>query len=162
MAKILCTTCGKTHDELETGIAYLRPMEYFGVPEEERPKRIKMDDDLCIIDDKLYFIRSVLELPVKDGKEPFGWGVWPQVSQKDFNKYIKLWSAKGVEKEPPIEATLSGGVRGYPYIDLLPVTLHLRSGGKRPLVKVISADYPLGVDQRQGITMEKVHEFFKR
>ena len=161
MAELLCTACGKMHSELDMAIGYRRPAEVFAIPENERARRVKINDDLCSIDDVLFFIRAVLELPVKDGKEPFGWGVWVLVNEEDFHHYIALWDAQGVEAEPPFLASLANELPPYPGSAMLPVLVHLRSGGQRPLVEVESTDHPLGIDQRQGITLLEVHGFFK-
>ncbi len=89
------------------------------------------------------------------------WGVWVQVSEDDFHRYLELWEKDGVEEEPPLRGWLSGGVPAYPGSCGLEVSVHLHSDNQRPLFRVVSDRHPLGVDQRRGITMEKVHSFLE-
>ena len=156
----VCPQCGKVHDELPLDLAYQRPADYFKIPESERTARIDINDDICIIDASEFYVRGVLELPIKDTDKSFGWGVWARVNKSDLRRYFELWNVENTENEPPFEGKLSGGLKYYPDSDLLDVTVHLQPKAKRPLFKVISNDHPLGIDQKEGITMEKVHYFF--
>lgn len=161
MTNFTCATCGKVHEGLPMDLAYKRPADYFKIPEQDRQSRIKLSEDLCSIDDKEFFIRAVLELPVKDNEDNFRWGTWAQISQDDFFKYLRLWDADGVESEPPFKGILSGGVNYYPDTDLMEVKVHLRSKGQRPLFGVVSEEHPLGIDQREGITLHRVQEIIE-
>jgi hypothetical protein len=157
----VCPQCGKQHGELPLDLAYHRPADYFKISEAERSTRIKIDSDLCVIDETEFYIRGVLELPVQNTEKTFTWGVWARVKEGDFRKYLELWDVDNVESEPRFEAKLSGGAKYYAGSDFLDITVHLRSNGKRPLFKVVADDHPLGIDQRNGITMEKVHHFLE-
>lgn len=156
-----CGVCGEYHDELPMDIAFMHPAEYFTVPEQERAARVYFNEDYCVIDNEVFVIRGILPLPVIDSEKDFAWGVWAIINEADFKKYLELWGAPDAGAEPPFLGMLSGGVRDryYPDSDLLPVAVQLRSGNARPIFKVISDQHALGVDQRQGITMEKVHSF---
>jgi hypothetical protein len=72
-----------------------------------------------------------------------------------------LWHAESVDDEPPFAGKLSGGIKYYPDSDLLDVAVYLQPAGKRPLFKVVSDKHSLGIDQREGITMTKVHRFLE-
>jgi hypothetical protein len=95
-----CSRCGQLHDELPMSFGAAAPAYYYAVPEEQRPARCLLNDDLCIIDGEQFFIRGCLEVPVPDGPGP-------------------------------------------------PV-------GQRPLVELEPTEHPLAVEQRQGISMQRV------
>lgn len=160
--EFVCPQCGRVHDELPLDLAYQRPADYFKIPESERATRIDINDDICVIDEREFYVRGVLELPIKDTDKRFGWGIWARVSKSDLRRYFELWNVDSTDNEPPFNGKLSGGIKYYPGSDLLEVSVHLQPQAKRPLFKVISNDHPLGIDQREGITMEKVHRFFER
>lgn len=160
-AEFVCPQCGKVHGELPLDLAYLRPADVFKIPESQRGKRIRINEDLCIIDDHEFYIRGILVLPIRNTEKRFAWGVWARVSEADYQRYLKLWDVDSVEGEEPFAGKLSGGVKFYPDSDLLDVTVHLQPNNQRPLFKVISSEHLLGVDQRAGITMDKVHQFLE-
>jgi len=159
-AGFVCGICGKQHDHEPMAIAYRRPASFFTIPKEERDRRVQCNDDLCAIDGRQFFIRGVLELPIRGTDTSFDWGVWARVDQRDFQRYLDAWRADTEDDVPPFSGWLSGGPASYPDSDGLEVSVRLRSGGLRPDFTVRSASHPLGVDQRQGISLEKAHQFW--
>jgi len=162
MSGFRCGVCGKPHDDLPRDIAFRRPDPYFGVPEAERERRVRCNDDLCMIDDAECFIRGVLYLPFAHGSGQFGWGAWAHVSDVDFERYMDAWDNGTEDSVPPFPARLASALDPYPGSFGLAVTVKLHSGGQRPLFTVLSEQHPLGVDQRVGITEEKAHSFVVR
>lgn len=140
-------------------LAYRRPAHFLAVPPAERASRAQDSDDLCVIDDREFLIRGVLELPIKGGDDHFDWGPWALVEEKDFVRYLEAWQANTEPEVPPFTGWLSGGLRAYPDSDGLAVSIHLRGEGKRPLFRVLAQEHPIAVDQREGITMADVHRF---
>jgi hypothetical protein len=159
MATFVCSECNKVHNMSEMTLIHKIPMHCFKIPENERAKRIKVNDDLCSIDGKLYFIRGVLEMPIIGTKETFDWGLWALLEKKDFDKYIELWNAKIAKNMKSFEGFLEGAPRFYPDSNMVDITIQLRSKSKRPLFKIVSEQDEMGLDQRNGITMEKIHSF---
>jgi hypothetical protein len=83
-----CATCGQTHTGLPD-VGYRWPDPYFDVPEVERSKRITATSDACSIDNRDFFIRGVLFIPIKDQLEAFGLGVWVSQKRENFQKYLE-------------------------------------------------------------------------
>ena len=162
MAKFKCDTCGQFHDGLPMDLAFARPADFFKIPPDERSSRIKMNDDLCVIDDAEFIVRGVLELPIIDSEERFSWGIWAIISEQDFKRYLELWDSDEADKEPPFAGKLSGGIKVYPESDLLDVKVKLQSGNKRPLFITETIDNQLGIDQNNGITMAQVHRVIEQ
>ncbi|MFN8439226.1 MAG: DUF2199 domain-containing protein [Caldilineaceae bacterium] len=154
-----CGICGKIHGGLPMDMAYKNPANYFKIPPNERAKRIKITDDVCVIDNNEFYIRGVLPIPVIDSDKDFRWGTWARVEEGDFKTYLKYWDGNIPENFPPLIGYLSGGLKDYPESDMISVEIYLQSGNQRPFFKVLSSESSLGVDQEKGITMEKVHSF---
>ena len=162
LSSFVCAVCGKRHDGLLLDVAFRRPASFFGYPEEGREEHIVCNDDLCESRDGRYFIRGVLELPVVDTGDVFCWGLWVEVSERDFRRYLELWDAEDASSETPFTGRLDGEPLPYPGSDRLAVTVHLRPGNQRPRLVVTDDAHRLGRDQRQGVTLHQVHEFAGR
>jgi hypothetical protein len=159
MPSYKCSICGKIHDEQPMDIGYQKPADYFKIPPDGREKRIKLSSDLCSIDDSEFYIRGILALPIKDSTKEFRWGVWIRVQESDFKRHIELWDGNIPPDEPALVGYLSGGAKDYEDSDTLEVKVHLQPGNQRPRFEVVSDQHPLGIDQRNGITMAKAHSF---
>jgi hypothetical protein len=163
MSEFVCGTCGKEHGSLPMDLAYRKPLDYFEIPEAQRAERIFIDDDLCVIDEGRFFIRGVLPVPVHDGddaEDEFRWGVWVEVEEASFRRYLELWDAADPE-EPPFRCRLSAVLPGYPDTDTLEGDARLRGANARPVIYLRAEDHPLAREQKSGITMSRVHEILE-
>lgn len=154
-----CNICGKVHDELPLDIAYKHPADYFKIPEEERSTRIKLDADVCVIDNEEYYIRGILALPIAGAAQEFCWGLWSKIGERDLRWYVKNWNLEKYEEKINFPGLLSGGIKFYEGSDLLDVRIHPQPGNLRPRFEVVDKEHPLGIAQRNGITMIDVHNF---
>jgi hypothetical protein len=161
MPRFKCGICGKEHNELLLDLGYMHPADFFKIPPAEHGGRIKFNQDVCVIDGTEFYVRGILPLPIKDTAQEFRWGVWARIEKKDFRRYLELWNAEAAAHESPFLGHLSGGLRDYSDSDMLQVQVQLQPGNQRPRFYVVSASHPLGIDQRQGITMQKVHIFIE-
>lgn len=142
-------------------LAYRRPSLFLEIPEEEIDLRTKCNEDLCVIDDEKFFIRGVLKLPIRETDNHFAWGVWIQVAQVDFERYLDLWDTENVTDETSMTGHLANEIETYVGSEGLEVHVHLQAEKQRPLFVVDSEQHPLGVDQRIGITSERVTQFWQ-
>ena len=150
--------CNEWHTELPFAYGPKYPDIYFSIPEAERAKRIKVDNDTCIIDDEHYFVRGRLEIPVIDSKEVFAWDVWVSQSETNFKRTIELMRTKGRESEPPYFGWLSNNLHLYPDTTNLKTEVQTRAVGSVPTIQLEPTDHPLAVEQRNGITLARVKE----
>lgn len=156
-----CACCGKAVNGLPD-LAFAAPLHYAALPEAERATRARLDADFCVIDDAQRFIRAVCPIPIRDTEAYFAWGVWVSLSAENFERYRASF-------EDPDQAKL-GGMFGWlcNRLPCYPDTLELQTsvlpqdGGQRPLVWVnqVHAAHPLYIDQRQGITTERLGEIY--
>ena len=137
-------------------IAYKRPLTYFTVPETERPKRVQENDNYLIIDKDTFIVRGILCLPVHELNDDFCFGVWAVVDEQTFSDIWQLREVDGTGKV--FDGGLDGDIRVYPDTLDTPLEVHLQPKGQRPRFLVKDADSPLGSAQKDGISIDRVHE----
>jgi hypothetical protein len=153
-----CATCGEYHPSPTLDYSVEAPYQWFAIPREEREIRAELTSVQCIIDGQHFFMRGQLELPIIDYPELFVWGVWVSLSEDNFRRATDLWEQEGREHEPPYFGWLCTALPGYPDTLNLETMLHTRPVGDRPFVEVEPTDHPLAVEQKNGITMNRVRE----
>jgi hypothetical protein len=131
------------------------------VPVEQRAVRVLMDSDLCIVDDRHFFIRGCLEIPIVETQSTFMWLVWVSLSEKSFNRTVDLWETPARVNEPPYFGWLNCRIPGYPDTTQLKVNVHEREVGKRPAIETEPTDHPLAIEQREGITRQRAESLAK-
>jgi len=153
-----CNRCGQIHQgpPLAYGADY--PAAWYDVPGEEREDRVSLGEEQCIIDDRLFLVRARICIPVVDGPGPFEWGVWVSLSEDSFRRMDGLWGTPGRESQPPYFGWLQTNLPCYPSTLNLKTHVHTRPVGERPTVVLEPTDHPLAVEQRTGITMQRVEE----
>ena len=153
-----CKTCGQRHDGWPMSFGTNAPIYYESIPEDERPSRCDLTDDLCVIDGQSFFIRGCLELPVIGGDEPFVWGAWASLSEASFRRTLEIWEQEGRESEPPFFGWLSTSLPFYPETLSLKTHVHTRPLGQRPFIELEPTDHPLAIEQRQGLSRDRLRE----
>jgi len=156
-----CTCCGEWHDDLPLAYHALAPA--FWTPEMELDPQSKLGEEQCIIGGEHFFVRGLLRLAVLDALEEFDWGVWVSLSEASFYRMNALWEEEGREDEPPMFGWLASELPIYEPTTLsLKTAIHTQPVGLRPLVELARSSHPLAVEQREGITLERVQEFAER
>jgi hypothetical protein len=153
-----CSCCGTQFDTLPLDYVFGAPCHWFQIPEAEREHRSKRNSDVCLIDGKDIYIRGCLEIPVVGEDRRFIWGVWVSVSKASFRRILDLWDEPVVENEPPMSVLLCNDIDVYPTTLDLKCLLHLRGNNKRPRIELEPSDHPLAIEQRQGISIERIEE----
>ena len=150
-----CTICGHEHRELPH-LGTDRPAQWWDIPEAERDRRIALTSDTCVIDDHDYLIRGVIEIPVEDYGEPFGFGVWVSQKPEHYFTYLEHFDSDTIG---PFFGWLCTHIAYYAEETLLlKARAHFRSGGLRPFIELEPTDHPLAIDQRSGISLARAWE----
>jgi len=136
------------------------PLYFHGVPPEERGSRCLLDSDTCIVDQKAFFVRGYLELPVHSETEAFSWGVWVSLSRDHFAEFMAHFDAPQRSHIGPFFGWLSAGPPLYPSTENLKTRAHFRGDGIRPYIEVEPTDHPLAVEQRNGSSVDRVAEIY--
>jgi hypothetical protein len=159
MFRFKCTGCGEWHEGMPTFAAHA-PLYYYGIPADERDARCNLTSDTCVVDRQDFFVRGCLEIPVHDAAEPFAWGVWVSLSQANFDRFLASFDQPKRSNVGPLFGWLSAELPLYPSTKNLKTRAHLRDDGIRPYIELEPIDHPLAVEQRNGITVERVAEIY--
>jgi len=154
-----CSTCDELHEGMPT-FGWRAPLSYYEVPEEEREKRCDLGSDDCVIDEKFFFVRGCLEIPVIGEEDKFSWGVWVSLSEASYLEWTKCFKSEKRSHIGPFFGWLNAWLKPYPDTVNLKTMLHLRDNGIRPFIELEPTDHPLAVEQREGITVERVAEIY--
>jgi hypothetical protein len=162
MQQYVCRTCGELHQGIPLVYGSDAPELWYSLPEEERDNRALLSSDQCIIDDKYFFIRGRLEIPILNSEEMFCWLVWVSLSIKNFARASELWEQEGREKEPAYFGWLSTSLPIYSETLSMKTNVHTRPIGMRPFVELEPSNHPLSVEQSNGITWERVQDIAEK
>ncbi len=132
-----------------------------GAQQRHTRRRHALTEDFCILNDEQFFVRSVLRLPVigSDGQS-FGYGVWATLSRKNFEIYIDTLDSGEQQGLGPWFGWFSNRLNGYPETLNLKAQIHAQGGHVRPLIELEPTDHPLAVEQRVGITFDRLLEIY--
>jgi hypothetical protein len=135
-----------------------RPAPYWDVPANKREEDVFLTSDSCVIADRFFFIRGCLDVPIIGTGEQFSWGVWVSLKEENFFIWQENYSAARRSHIGPFFGWLCTQVPGYPETLHLKATAYLRDNSKRPYIELEKTEHPLAVEQRDGITVDRVQE----
>jgi hypothetical protein len=151
-----CKICGKVHEGIADSYGYDAPWQWYSIPKAERAKRAFLNQDYCVIDETDFFVRGCIEIPILGALEPFLWGVWVSLNKSNFEREQKLVKDPKRSDEPAYFGWLCTRIEIYPDTAGLMTDVHTRRVGLRPLVRVQRSEHPLSLEQRNGISMDRV------
>ena len=120
-----------------------------------------LTEDFCIVRGTDYLIRVVLEariLGVENAR--LGFGVWAHLPEMNFFTYLNTFDSGRQAEYGPWYGSLANSLPGYPPTLLMPVALMPLNGRIRPRVVLEATDHPLSVDQRDGITLDRLFDIY--
>ncbi|HEV8391635.1 MAG TPA: DUF2199 domain-containing protein [Dongiaceae bacterium] len=149
-----CDKCGQLH-EGSPSIAYDMPFHWHALKPDTSTGQSRLSDDFCKIEDRDYFIRCILEVPIHGVEEPFLWGLWVTQSAENFRDYVKTFPDS---PERQTFGYLANRLPFYPETVDMHANVHWQPGTRRPLVELKPVDHPLFRDWSEGITWERATE----
>jgi hypothetical protein len=153
-----CSVCGVRHDVLPLSFSVKAPLAVVKIPAEELQQRVVITPDQCVIDDRDFYLRGRIPVPIIGLEEPFIWGVWVEVSPKNFVRTIEMWNTIGREAEPAFSGWLDTELFLYGYTINLEVSVETQVVGRRPHFRIVDQNHPLAREQRDGISIERVEK----
>jgi len=159
--EFFCTGCDNIHHGMPA-LDAAAPLSYYAIPEDEREARCELDTDACIIDGTQYFVFGCVEIPVHGESEPFSWGVWVSLSASSFEQWSASFESEQRSHIGPFFGWLNAALEPYPDTINLKTRVHLRDGFIRPFIELEPTDHPLAVEQREGVSVQRVAELFAR
>ncbi|MEM1048964.1 MAG: DUF2199 domain-containing protein [Pseudomonadota bacterium] len=153
-----CRSCGEVHKG-SPSIGYAKPAHYYSVPEAERAHRVLLTSDTCAIDNDTYFVRGVMEIPIRGVDAPFTWGLWVSLSHDSFQRYLHTFheDQTGTVSFGWLPVTMRGyfdptSARTW---DMLATDVVGRGPGNRPLIVPHKCDHPVYRDYAQGMDWDR-------
>jgi hypothetical protein len=166
-AGLRCASCGQRHRGLmDLAIDHpgLWPAERLG---ERAPNSAVygrtdvLSPDFCVIGGQDYFVRCVLRLPIAGVKEQmFSYGVWSSLSEANFKLYVDSFDSPRQGELGPWFGWFSNSLKGYPETASLKCYVHPQNDGQRPSLELEPTDHPLAVEQREGVTLDRLFDIF--
>ena len=160
-----CSICGETHQGL-IDLAFGKPEQWLGVEDKAPNSALDLSgnflsEDFCVLEGQYFFVRAVLELPIRgSGGQLFGLGAWATLWREDFVRYVAAFDSGEQDELGPWFGRFSNRLEGYPDTLNLKCKVHPVSGRRRPRVELEPTHYPLAVEQRSGITFDRLLELF--
>ncbi len=118
-----------------------------------------LGEETCIIRRQIFFIRGLIEIPVKARTTSFVWNVWSSLSAEGFQAMLDRWTSPDRASDPAYLGLLSNDLfPAYPRSLNLKLSVQTRDLGQRPSFELEPNDHPLAVDQHRGISVDRVRE----
>jgi hypothetical protein len=119
-----------------------------------------LTEDLCIVEGEAFFVRGVIEIPVHDYEQPFGWGVWVSHKRENFETYRQNFRSGDIG---PFFGWLSTEIDYFAESTLnLPTMAHYRGGKSRPMISLEDSDHPLCRQHHDGISLAEAWQIVHR
>jgi hypothetical protein len=157
-----CSCCRKQHDELPTRWHCGPPLSYAALPPDEAAARVEMNDDMCIIDDALFFVRGELKIPVVGSTEDLIFSVWVSLSEQSMNVMVETWNDPDRADRRPFFGWLNSRIDEFGDTVNLPTDVVVRPPGVVPLIVVTDHEHPIAKAQEAGVTLDRVARFAER
>ncbi|HTW59989.1 MAG TPA: DUF2199 domain-containing protein [Terriglobales bacterium] len=152
-------TCGKVHKGLPMSFAADSPDMFANMNRDGRDARCVYGSDQYVIDQKWFFIRGCLEIPLIGSKDVFLWGLWASVREEVFDEIAECWELAGRETlRGPYKGRLANSLAEYPETLNLKIKILIQPIGTRPLFVIEEVDHPFAIEQSSGITQDRAFE----
>lgn len=154
-----CSCCGEWHHgvmDLAAGAPDPWPHEESYEPNSAlRLDGDFLSEDFCVLGGEDFFVRSVLEIPVRGLDRPWGFGCWTTLSRTNFDKYVGGFDNAQYEDDGPWFGWLANRLKIY-FEDEVPISVDVfpQPARQRPRLVVQDADRPLAIAQGDGISAE--------
>ena len=150
-----CKCCGRSFNSLPMSYAAEGPDNWYALSGPDRAARTSLGSDLCVIDQREFYVRGCVEVPVADCANPFVWNLWVSVSQESFGYIGDRLGSLAEDDRSPRFGWLCTSIRGYPTPLEIRCHVFLRAGNLLPRIVLEPTDYPLAAEQHAGITLER-------
>lgn len=152
-----CRTCGEWHTDLSS-YEVPAPVNLLAIPEGERAERCIVETDFCMIDEAEFYVRALLEVPIIGFDRTFVWMVWVSLAKADFLQSVEMFEEPKRSHVGPFPGLLDSPLPLHANSRGLKAAVHLQDDFMRPLIELDPADHALSVEQRTGMTIERVAE----
>lgn len=117
-----------------------------------------LDEDHCVIEDKYFFVRGIIHLPIIGTAETLRWGVWGSLNRDNFETFLNTENDPKRVELPPMFSWLSTQIPEYPDTLNLKMYARIENVDWRPSFELEPTEHPLSREYHNGITPERVKE----
>ncbi len=150
------------YDEVPLCFGSDYPDYYYSVPADEREERIEMKESLCVVDERHFFHRGRLTIPINDYKEDLIFNVWTSISEDNFGLRMDLWEDPTRINQEPYFGWLQTHVPTYGDTLNLKTIAMENEVGLIPTIKMIEENHQLTIDQDRGISYNDAIRIVKK
>jgi hypothetical protein len=160
-----CPCCGLKHGGL-FDLVSARPAPWPGGEEPKPNSEVLtssniLTEDFSILDGEHFFVRCLLRLPIVTKPDvSFGFGIWATLSRANFDLYLDTFDSGEQGGLGPSFGWFSNRLNGYPDTLNLKCEVQPQAGRQRPFVRLEPTQHPLAIEQRVGITFDRVLEIY--
>jgi hypothetical protein len=154
----VCSVCGEFHAERLLDIRMSFPDAIHALSEDERRARTWLSDDFAVLDERRFFVRGLLEIPIVDLDDCFGYGVWAELEREEFERLLEHWYDEGQAAAEPVAARLANDLAPFNETTGLLIELQPVSADRLPVVQLDEVDHPLCRAQQEGISSARCEE----
>jgi hypothetical protein len=158
--QFLCKCCDQIHEGIPT-FGSDSPAIAQWIPADQQEKRVDLGSDDCVVDGERFLVRGCLEIKVEGEEDPFIWGVWVDLSERDHEEWLKSFHLEKRDHIGPFAGYLGTTLPCYPDTFNHHVVMHFRDKGTRPYIEVSQSDHPLHFEQCNGINHERLVEIYE-
>jgi hypothetical protein len=148
-----CQSCGETHIGWPAW-HFSAPEPAHAVPPEERAARVLLNEDVCAIDDREFYAKGLLSVPIWGTEDSLTWGIWLSLDKADFTAYFLLFEDEARAPGASFLGWLCNEVPGFEDEEPLAAKLHVREYPLRPWVELAPTEHPLASAQRKGLARD--------
>jgi len=153
-----CGSCGEEHPIDELGLSFRRPDEIDVLMPYARRARARCDGDFATLDRRRHFVRGSVLLPIDGRPFPYVLGFWARVGPQTFRALQGLPADR-----PTYFGRLANHVEGLYARSTLNIAVEIDPPVDEdglPTFRVVDPKHPLTFEQRDGISLKRVIQFF--
>jgi hypothetical protein len=160
-----CPCCGLKHGGL-FDLVYSKPDSWPGDAAPRPNSEVLtssniLTEDFCILNGEHFFVRCLLRLPLVTKPDiSFGFGIWASLSSANFDLYLETFDGGEQGDLGPWFGWFSNRLNGYPDTMGLKCNVQPQADRQRPLILLEPTQHPLAVEQRAGVTFDRVLELY--
>src|SRR3546814_15458936 len=93
-----CNSCGETHEGIPTFGVEMPSIAQWISPA-DRPSRVELGTDDCVVDGERFLVRVCLEIPVQGEADPIVWGGTVVLCQVNFAYWFGVVKRQNARRE---------------------------------------------------------------
>ena len=162
---VICPYCSDVHDIEALEPSFRKPEAFLRIPVAQRDFRVMDSKDAVAIrnigdTERRYFLRVLAPFNVSGLPSPISWGIWVEVTERQWNRVNELWDAPDQNNEPPFVAKIANILPGYVNSESIIGMVALTDANNIPTFHATAPrDHPFVREQTAGVTPERAAEW---